>query len=286
VIEASMTWQGNTKPLTFFRPVTLIGETHPSVLRLRGRGMRPSHFAAVIADQALWMVNVSPEEMPPNERVRCLRKAGDETQIGNVTVRFVSATVKTTDFHNEWNTTKVPSHPLQTRGNDRQVILDPPEPDRAVYRTKAAHANAKPPASSEQTVHEMQSQRKREEPAKPDRKPKPESKRPGEAASSDEHSPTSYANTQAMQLMSVQRVLVASHTPLVEAPVPESASQPSETDAGDELASETTDRMVSKEKWKKISFFYLVKLAALMILFSVAGLLWSLLMVKIIRDWF
>ncbi|MCG8651005.1 MAG: hypothetical protein MI861_14295 [Pirellulales bacterium] len=134
VIETSMTWPGKTIARNFRRPVTLIGETHPSTLRLHGRGLDCCHFAGVVAQYKLWMVDLSLQQIDPRERVRCLSERGDTMTIGDVSVELLAA--RMIEPGPEENTEKaekaadpanVPASASEMRQTSQSETVDKPE---------------------------------------------------------------------------------------------------------------------------------------------------------------
>ncbi len=90
-IETRLSWPGQDFPKTFRRPVTVIGDDHPSVLRLHGRGLTRCHYAAVVQDESAWLVDLSARRMQRSVRVRRFHQPGETFQLGDAVLEFVSA---------------------------------------------------------------------------------------------------------------------------------------------------------------------------------------------------
>ncbi len=232
VVETNMTWPGKSIPKSFRRPVTIIGDTHPSVLRLHGRGMRRCHFAAVVASDRLWMVNISAADLPHSERVRCLSKPGESTPIGDVIVEFLSAT-------------------MRPQPDGAQEPRDLPA-DRPI----AAPQLWQPAADSESTT--------------PPSRPNPPAEKKQELVQ-----PQPAGNKPRKQLNPGALIAAAQPTGVNVDPA-----------SGDDAESmDLTDRMVSMEQSRR-THLRLLKLTILSAAFSVAGLLWVILLVKMYVQWF
>ena len=90
-IETRLSWPGRDFTRSFRRPVTIIGDDHPSVLRLHGRGLATCQYAAVVQDEAFWLVNLSPRRMQRSERVRRFREPGETMMLGDATLRYIAS---------------------------------------------------------------------------------------------------------------------------------------------------------------------------------------------------
>ncbi|WP_068141016.1 eL24 family ribosomal protein [Roseimaritima ulvae] len=78
----------------FRRSVTLIGDGHPSVVRVNGWGLEPCHYAAVVQDQTLWVVDLTVQDIPLEDRVQRLINPGDRARLRDVVLEFISVTKK------------------------------------------------------------------------------------------------------------------------------------------------------------------------------------------------
>lgn len=89
-VETCFFWSGNELPRTLRRPVTVIGDDHPSILRLHKCGMGVCNFAAVVQDQKLWLLDLSAKMMKRRERVRRFEHPGDRMMAGDAEMELVS----------------------------------------------------------------------------------------------------------------------------------------------------------------------------------------------------
>ncbi len=90
-IETRLSWPGRDFARSFRRPVTIIGDDHPSVLRLHGRGLSTCQFAAVVQDEGFWLVDLSARRMQRSERVRRFREPGETMSLGDATLEYVAS---------------------------------------------------------------------------------------------------------------------------------------------------------------------------------------------------
>ncbi len=234
IIDTSMTWPGKSITKSFRRPVTIVGDTHPSVLRLHGRGMHKCHFAAVTSGETLWMVNISPTNLTHEQRVRSLTQAGDSTRCGDVVVEFIEARRRGGGERSESSTHALqPLHP--------QLNSTEPKGQKA---------------------------------AKTKKKRRPKEKNQDEAME-----PEKPSNEGPQRKAVDPAVLAAASQPALPNEDPDAFPDVQEGDLG------LTDRMVSMENSKRGNL-RMIKLTILSAAFSVAGLLWVILLVKMYTDWF
>jgi hypothetical protein len=88
VIQTRLTANKRTLNKKLKRSVTIIGDGHPSMLRLRDQGLDQCHFAAVAQDSQLWIVNVAGQSLTLNERVQILRKPGDTARMADLSIEL------------------------------------------------------------------------------------------------------------------------------------------------------------------------------------------------------
>lgn len=92
-ISTMLVWDRQPRAKVFRRRVTIIGESHPSVMRLHDRGLRACDHAAVVYKRTLWMLDLNPDRWENSRQppVVKLDTSGDSTQVGGVTIRFNAA---------------------------------------------------------------------------------------------------------------------------------------------------------------------------------------------------
>ncbi len=85
--QITIDWDGKVRPRRLFRRVTIVGDDHPSTLRLHAQGMQQCDHAIVADGESVWLINLNP---PPGavveDLVVRLRQAAEPTMIGQVKV--------------------------------------------------------------------------------------------------------------------------------------------------------------------------------------------------------
>ena len=88
-LPVRLSWGGREHRKVFRRPVTILGESHPSILRLHGQGLYLSDTAAVAQDGDLWLVDLVPDRWASAATpVRHLATTDQTHRIGRVTIRL------------------------------------------------------------------------------------------------------------------------------------------------------------------------------------------------------
>ena len=90
-VSTTLFWDARPHPKIFRRQVTILGEAHPSVIRLHGRGLHSCDHAAIVQDGQLWLVDLVPERWGTSETapVQRLGAPGASGQVGNIMMRMV-----------------------------------------------------------------------------------------------------------------------------------------------------------------------------------------------------
>jgi hypothetical protein len=88
-LAARLTWGGRDHRKIFRRPVTILGESHPSILRLHGQGLYLCDTAAVAQNAQLWLVDLVPDRWPSGvTTVRHLATPDQAHRVGRVAIRL------------------------------------------------------------------------------------------------------------------------------------------------------------------------------------------------------
>ncbi|TWT54690.1 hypothetical protein Pla22_23400 [Rubripirellula amarantea] len=72
----------------FRRSVTIIGDRHPSTLRVRGQGLHRCHFAAVAQDSKIWIIDLSVGDQLPSQRIQLLDNADSVARMLDITIKL------------------------------------------------------------------------------------------------------------------------------------------------------------------------------------------------------
>ncbi len=125
----AMDWGGGTQLKPINRPVSILGEGHPSLIRLHGVGLRTCELGVVCVGAKIWVIQLNPSVLRPDEAVvRQLSQGGESTLIGDLHLWANESGEKT----------------LRTFG---QPLMRSPFPVAASRSAEAALA-ARPPYSS------------------------------------------------------------------------------------------------------------------------------------------
>ena len=92
-ISTMLVWDRQPRAKVFRRRVTIIGESHPSVMRLHDRGLRACDHAAIVHQRSLWLLDLNPDRWGNSRRAPMVKldTSGDTAQVGGATIRFVAA---------------------------------------------------------------------------------------------------------------------------------------------------------------------------------------------------
>lgn len=83
--EITLEWGGKPRPKQLHRRVTLLGQDHPSTLRMYGQGMRRCDHAVVAVDQWLGVIRIHPNERDAvADLVQRVSEGDPPIQIGKV----------------------------------------------------------------------------------------------------------------------------------------------------------------------------------------------------------
>lgn len=172
------------------RRVTIVGDDHPSVKRLRDVGLEPCHGAFVAVQQRLWYLPLSPHDAPylTNRSVAVELRQGEQVQAGRVQFLRLPAEA---------------SPAADRGGNAKPQAVDPPvDPPRAAPKQELPKPIV-PAAAIDSLMLDMSA-------AEP--KPKPKLKPPADASAKPrELCPDGFTNqvTDRMVRMGRRRVLKA-----------------------------------------------------------------------------
>ncbi|TWU55697.1 hypothetical protein Poly59_19970 [Rubripirellula reticaptiva] len=86
-VELTVAWGENQIQRKLSRPVTILGDDHPSTLRLQGVGMRCCDHAIVSTESRVWMISLNPDVHTPSNTACCEIGLGDSVyQIGSLRI--------------------------------------------------------------------------------------------------------------------------------------------------------------------------------------------------------
>jgi hypothetical protein len=81
----AMDWGTGTQLKPLNRPVSILGEGHPSLIRLHGVGLRTCELGLVCVGTKIWVIQLNPSVLRPDETVvRQLSEGGQSTLIGDL----------------------------------------------------------------------------------------------------------------------------------------------------------------------------------------------------------